>query len=239
MIIYGKNPVIETLKTDTTVEKIYISKTENDKLGLIKKLAKEKNVFFSMVDKKVLDKLSEGKTHQGVAAVISNFKYSSIEDILELAKSRNEFANIIVIDEITDEHNLGAIVRSADCFGVHGIIISKHRCASVTDTVVKISAGATQHVLIAKETNINDAIRFLKKANVFVFATDFDGKAPTSFDFKTNMAIVIGNEGAGIRPLTKQLCDDVITIPQFGKINSLNASVATGVLLYEIARQRH
>ena len=122
---------------------------------------------------------------------------------------------------------------------MHGIIISKHRCASVTDTVVKVSAGATQHVLIAKETNINDAIRFLKKQNVFVFATDFDGKYPASFDFKTNMAIVIGNEGDGIRPLTKQLCDDIITIPQFGKINSLNASVATGVVLYEIARQRH
>ena len=118
-------------------------------------------------------------------------------------------------------------------------MISKHRCATVTNTVIKVSAGASQHMLIAKVTNINDAIRTLKDNNVFVFATDFDGRQPKDFDFKTNMAIVIGSEGKGIRPLTKELCDETISIPQFGKINSLNASVATGVILYEIARQRN
>lgn len=239
MIVYGKNSVIETLKSDVNIEKLYISKVENERLYSIKNLAKEKNIFISYVDKKVLDRVSENKPHQGVIAVTSDFTYSSISDILDLAKKKNELTNIIIIDEITDEHNLGAIIRSAECFGCHGIIISKHRCATVTDTVIKVSAGAAQHMLIAKVTNINDAIRTLKENNVFVFATDFDGREPKSFDFKTNMAIVVGNEGKGIRPLTKELCDEVISIPQFGKINSLNASVATGIVLYEIARQRN
>ncbi len=239
MIVYGKNSVIETLKSDTNIEKLYVSKIENERLFAIKNLAKEKNIFISYVDKKVLDRISENKPHQGVIAVTSDFTYSSLQDILDLAKVRNEFVNIIIIDEITDEHNLGAIIRSAECFGCHGIVISKHRCATVTNTVIKVSAGASQHMLIAKVTNINDAIRTLKDNNVFVFATDFDGRQPKDFDFKTNMAIVIGSEGKGIRPLTKELCDETISIPQFGKINSLNASVATGVILYEIARQRN
>lgn len=143
-----------------------------------------------------------------------------------------------MLDGVTDTHNFGAIIRSAECFGAHGIVIPKHRSVSVNDTVVKVASGATEHTLIAKVTNINDTIRWLKQQNVWVYATDFDGKAPKSVDLKGNTAIVIGSEGEGIKRLTKELCDDALTIPQYGKINSLNASVAAGVILYEATRQR-
>ena len=156
-----------------------------------------------------------------------------------LAEERGEKLLIVLLDGITDPHNLGAIIRSAECFGAHGIVIPKHRSVSVNDTVVKVASGATEHMLVAKVTNINDTIRELKERNVWVYACAFDGKPPKCADFKDNTAIVVGSEGDGIKRLTKELCDDTVTIPEFGKINSLNASVAAGVVLYEAARQRH
>lgn len=239
MIIYGRNPVKEAYRAGKTIEKLYLPKGAPDPvLSPIYKMAKEKRTVISYVDKFTMDKLSEGGNHQGVLAQITDFDYSSVEDILALAKERDEDLLIVLLDGITDPHNLGAIVRSAECFGAHGIVIPKHRSVSVNDTVVKVASGATEHMLIAKVTNINDTIRMLKEHNVWVYATDFDGKAPKETNLTGNVAIVIGSEGEGIHKLTKELCDDTLTIPEYGKINSLNASVATGIILYEAVRQR-
>lgn len=240
MIIYGRNPVKEAYRAGKTIEKLYLPKGAPDPvLSPIYKMAKEKRTVISYVDKFTMDKLSEGGNHQGVLAQITDFDYCTVEDILALAKEKEEDLLVVLLDGITDPHNLGAIVRSAECFGAHGIIIPKHRSVGVNDTVVKVASGATEHMLIAKVTNINDTIRMLKEHNVWVYATDFDGKAPKSANLTGNTAIVIGSEGEGIKKLTKELCDDTLTIPEYGKINSLNASVATGIILYEVVRQRH
>ena len=240
MIIYGRNPVKEAYRAGKTIEKLYLPKGAPDPvLSPIYKMAKEKRTVISYVDKFTMDKLSEGGNHQGVLAQITDFDYCTVEDIMALAKDKEEDLLVVLLDGITDPHNLGAIVRSAECFGAHGIVIPKHRSVGVNDTVVKVASGATEHMLIAKVTNINDTIRMLKEHNVWVYATDFDGQAPKCANLKGNTAIVIGSEGEGIHKLTKELCDDTLTIPEYGKINSLNASVATGILLYEVARQRH
>ena len=239
MIIYGRNPVKEAYRAGKTIEKLYLPKGAPDPvLSPIYKMAKEKRTVISYVDKFTMDKLSEGGNHQGVLAQITDFDYCTVEDIMGLAKSKEEDLLIVLLDGITDPHNLGAIVRSAECFGAHGIVIPKHRSVGVNDTVVKVASGATEHMLIAKVTNINDTIRMLKEHNVWVYATDFDGKAPKLTNLTGNVAIVIGSEGEGIHKLTKELCDDTLTIPEYGKINSLNASVATGIILYEAVRQR-
>lgn len=240
MIIYGRNPVREAFRSGKTVEKLYLVKGEPDmQLSQIFGLAKDRKIPVSYIDHRAMEQLAGGGNHQGVAAQITDFEYCSVDDIIALAEERGEKLLIVLLDGITDPHNLGAIIRSAECFGAHGIVIPKHRSVSVNDTVVKVASGATEHMLVAKVTNINDTIRELKERNVWVYACAFDGKPPKHADFKDNTAIVVGSEGDGIKRLTKELCDDTVTIPEFGKINSLNASVAAGVVLYEAARQRH
>lgn len=240
MIIYGRNPVREAFRSGKTVEKLYLVKGEPDmQLSQIFGLAKDRKIPVSYIDHRAMEQLAGGGNHQGVAAQITDFEYCSVDDIIALAEERGEKLLIVLLDGITDPHNLGAIIRSAECFGAHGIVIPKHRNVSVNDTVVKVASGATEHMLVAKVTNINDTIRELKERNVWVYACAFDGKPPKCADFKDNTAIVVGSEGDGIKRLTKELCDDTVTIPEFGKINSLNASVAAGVVLYEAARQRH
>lgn len=240
MIIYGRNPVREAFRSGKTVEKLYLVKGEPDmQLSQIFGLAKDRKIPVSYIDNRAMEQLAGGGNHQGVAAQITDFEYCSVDDIIALAEERGEKLLIVLLDGITDPHNLGAIIRSAECFGAHGIVIPKHRSVSVNDTVVKVASGATEHMLVAKVTNINDTIRELKERNVWVYACAFDGKPPKCADFKDNTAIVVGSEGDGIKRLTKELCDDTVTIPEFGKINSLNASVAAGVVLYEAARQRH
>ncbi len=239
MYIYGRNPVKEAYRAGKTIDKLFMQKGEFDPmLSQVHKLAKEQRTVISYVDKNMLDKLAQGGNHQGVVATVTDFSYCDVEDIISLAKSKDEDLLIVLLDGITDPHNLGAIIRSAECFGAHGIVIPKHRSVSVNDTVVKVASGATEHMLIAKVTNINDAIRMLKDRNVWVYATDFDGKTPKSANLTGNVALVIGSEGEGIHRLTKELCDDTLTIPQYGQVNSLNASVATGIVLYEAIRQR-
>lgn len=239
MYIYGRNPVKEAYRAGKTVDKIFLLKGDFDPmLSQVHKLAKEARTVISYVDKNMLDKLSQGGNHQGVVAAVTDFEYCEIQDILDIAKSKDEPLFVILLDGITDPHNLGAIIRSAECFGAHGIVIPKHRSVSVNDTVVKVASGATEHMPVAKVTNINDAIRTLKEHNVWVYATDFDGKAPKEANLQGNLAIVIGSEGEGIHRLTKVLCDDTLTIPQYGQVNSLNASVAAGVVMYEAVRQR-
>ena len=239
MLIYGRNPVREAFRAGKTAEKIFFVKGERDaRLSALFSEAKEKGVPVEYVERAVMDKLTGGGNHQGIAARVTDFSYSTLDDILALAKSRGEKALIVLLDGITDPHNFGAIVRSAECFGAHGIVIPSRRSVGVTDTVVKVASGATEHMLIAKVTNINDAIRELKERNVWVYACDFGGESPKSVDFRDDTALVVGSEGTGIHRLTRELCDGVVTIPEYGKINSLNASVAAGIVLYETARQR-
>ncbi|MBQ9276221.1 MAG: 23S rRNA (guanosine(2251)-2'-O)-methyltransferase RlmB [Clostridia bacterium] len=239
MYIYGRNPVKEAYRAGKTIDKLFIIKGEFDPtLGAIRKLAKEQRTVVSLVDRNTLDKMTNGGNHQGVVASVTDFEYADVDDIVALAKEKNEPLLVVILDGITDPHNLGAIIRSAECFGAHGIIIPKHRSVTVNDTVIKVACGATEHILVAKVTNINDAIRDLKDQGVWVYATDFDGEAPKTVNLSGDIAIVIGSEGEGIHRLTKELSDGVLTIPQYGKVNSLNASVAAGIVLYEAVRQR-
>ncbi len=240
MYIYGRNPVKEAYLAGKTVDKLFLIKGDNDPaLGKVRALAKEARTVISYCDRATLDKLSGGGNHQGVAASVTDFEYSSLDDIIACARSKGEQLLVILLDGVTDPHNLGAIMRSAECFGAHGVVIPKRRSVSVNDTVIKVSSGAAEHIPVARVTNLNDAIRELKEQNIWVYATDFDGEPPKCVDLTGDVAIVIGSEGEGIHRLTKELCDGVLTIPQYGKINSLNASVAAGVILYEAARQRH
>lgn len=239
MYIYGRNPIKEAYRAGKTIEKLFIVKGEFDPtLSTIRKLAKEQRTVVSLVDKATLDKMANGGNHQGVVASVTDFEYSDVDDIVALARKKGEPLLVVILDGITDPHNLGAIIRSAECFGAHGIIIPKHRSVSVNDTVIKVACGATEHILVAKVTNVNDAIRELKDQNVWVYATDFDGDNPKTVNLNGDIAIVIGSEGDGIHRLTKELCDATLTIPQYGKVNSLNASVAAGIVLYEAVRQR-
>ena len=239
MLIYGRNPVREAFRAGKTAEKIFFLKGERDaRLSALFSEAKERGVPVEYVERGVLDRMTEGGNHQGVAARVTDFAYSSLEDIFACAEERVEKLLIVLLDGITDPHNFGAIVRSAECFGAHGIVIPSRRSVGVTETVVKVASGATEHMRIAKVTNINDTIRELKERNVWVYACDFGGKPPKCADFKDNTALVVGSEGTGVHRLTRELCDGVVTIPEYGKINSLNASVAAGIVLYETARQR-
>lgn len=238
-LIYGRNACLEALNTGK-VEELYIQK--GNLKGSIEKVigrAKNKNVIIKTVDKKTLDNMAKGEVHQGVIASISSFEYSSVEDIINEAKNREEDPFIVILDEIEDPHNLGAIIRSCETAGVHGVIIPKRRSASINSTVYKSSAGACNYLKVAKVTNINRTIDELKEKNIFVYGTDGDAK---SYYNKTNLtgpiAIVIGNEGKGISMQIKKNCDDLIKIPMRGKITSLNASNACAVVCYEVLRQR-
>lgn len=238
-LIYGRNACLEALNTGK-VEELYIQK--GNLKGSIEKVigrAKNKNVVIKTVDKKTLDNMANGEVHQGVIALISSFEYSSVDDILKEAKNRNEDPFIVILDEIEDPHNLGAIIRSSETAGVHGVIIPKRRSASINSTVYKSSAGACNYLKVAKVTNINRTIDELKEKNIFVYGTDGDAK---NYYNKTNLtgpiAIVIGNEGNGISMQIKKNCDELIKIPMRGKITSLNASNACAIVCYEVLRQR-
>ncbi|MDR2046645.1 MAG: 23S rRNA (guanosine(2251)-2'-O)-methyltransferase RlmB [Clostridiales bacterium] len=239
MIVEGKNPVKELLRSDATVEKLYVLKTADPQIAFIVSRALEKKIKIIYADKELLGKLTVSGKHQGALAITTEFRYAEIADILEAAKKKNKPRLILVLDGIEDPHNLGAVIRAAECAGADGIIIGKHRAVGVTDTVVKISAGASAHTLIARVTNINDAIRTLKDEFINIVAADIDGESVYGGgpSLKGDIALVIGGENGGVRELTKKLCDRVVSIPMFGKVNSLNASVACGIILYEILRQ--
>ena len=237
MIIEGKNPVYEALNGEVTIEKLLVLKdAPNGGFGGIIKACREKKIVVQFVDRPALDRLSPTKKHQGIIAVATEFVYSDFEDILQ---NKSKDLLIIVLDGIDDPHNVGAIVRVADCVGADGIIIPRHRSCGVTDTVVKVSCGATSYVKIAKVANINDALRKMKDAGIMVFAADMDGTDIYKTNLKGDIAVVIGGEGSGVHTLTKKLCDGIISLPQKGKVNSLNASVAAGAMLYEAVRQRN
>ena len=188
-------------------------------------------------DREVLDRESATGKHQGFIAEVTDFKYATVDDILALAEKKNEPPFIIIADGVEDPHNLGSILRVAECAGCHGVIIPARRAVSVNETVIKVSAGAAAHVLVAKVTNVNDAVDYLKKQNVWVYCADMDGEEIYSSDLRGSIAFVVGGEGTGVKRLTKEKCDGVVSLPMFGKVNSLNASVAAALVAYEYVRQ--
>jgi len=239
-IVEGRNAVIETLKSDRTIEQILVAKGDlSGSINMILAMAKEKKTVVKEVDRKKLDQMSLTGSHQGVIAQVTPFKYSEVEDILNYASERNEKPFLIILDEIEDPHNFGSIVRTADACGVHGIIIPKRRNVGVTPVVFKTSAGACEHMKIAKVTNINVAIDKLKENGIWIYGADMHGSEYCyDADMRGAIAMVIGSEGRGIAKLTRDKCDVLVKIPMVGKISSLNASVAGGILMYEILRQK-
>jgi rRNA methylase, putative, group 3 len=237
-LIIGRNPVIEALKSGREIEKLLIAKDAEGSIKKIIGMAKEKKLPYQFVDKAALDRISDGGVHQGVAAYVSSYQYCDVEDIIEKAKSRNEDPFIIILDGIEDPHNLGAIIRTADGAGAHGIIIPKRRAAGITDVVVKASAGAVEYVPVAKVSNISQTIDKLKDMGIWVGACDMDGDDYDRTNLKGSLAIVIGAEGQGIGRLVKEKCDFILSIPMAGRITSLNASNAAAILMYEVKRQR-
>lgn len=238
-IIEGRNPVIEVLKSGRTVEKLFIAKgAVEGSLKMIISKARDMGIVVSEVDRKKLDDMSTTHSHQGVIALVSPYDYSTIDDMLKYAEEKGEEPFIIVLDEIEDPHNLGSIIRSANVIGAHGIIIPKRRSALVTATVAKASAGAVEYTRITKVTNLNQAIKELKEKGLWVIGTDMDGEICYNSNLTGPIAIVIGSEGKGISRLLKENCDGVASIPVQGEVNSLNASVAAGIIMYEIKRQR-
>lgn len=238
-VIFGRNPVIEAIKSGKEIEKIYVSKTAGGNISKIINLAKEAGIVVSTTDNDILSKLAGSQNHQGVVAVGAVYKYFEVDDLLEYAEQRKEKPFLLILDEITDPHNLGAIIRSAEAFGVHGIIIPKRRAVGVNATVVKTSAGAVEHMRIAKVSNINNTIRDLKERGLWIVGTDVNaGKSFEELDYDFPLAIVIGSEGQGVSKLVLQNCDFVVKIPMKGKINSLNASVAASILIYQVVSKR-
>lgn len=236
-IICGRNPVIEAIKSGAQLDTIYIDGTGGS-LNLIRRLAKENNIVVKDTQDKKLSQLSGGASHQGVVAVGACGQYVSVEDILAVSQKKGTKPFIIICDEIEDPHNLGAIIRTAETSGADGVIIPKRRSASLNSTVFKTSAGAASYVPVARVSNLASCIDTLKKNGVWIYGTDASGSDYSETDLTGSCALVIGSEGFGISKLIQKKCDFMIKLPMMGKINSLNASVAAGIFMYEALRQR-
>ena len=238
--VEGKNAVMEALKAGRPLDKIYVAKGEQDKtLRYLIQRGKAAGAVISEVDRRKLDAMSVTHAHQGIIAVAALREYVSLEDILTVARERGEAPLVVVCDEITDPHNLGAIIRSAECVGAHGAVITRHRSAGLTAVVEKTSAGAVEHMAVARVTNLAAALDSLKAAGLWVCGTAADGEQSLwKADLTTGIALVIGSEGSGMSRLTKEKCDHLLSIPLKGKVSSLNASAAAAVVLYEALRQR-
>ena len=239
-VITGRKPVIEALNAGTPVEKIYILRgTHGEPIDTIKRLARQKNILCSEADKHVIEKFSRDTNSQGVVAIVGTKEYIDVDEILSIATTKNEKAFILLFDEIEDPHNLGALIRTAVCLGAHGGIIPKHNAAPVNETVAKTSAGASAHFPIAKVTNIAATIEELKEKGIWIVGADADAQRNfTDVDYSMPVALVIGNEGKGIRRLVKEKCDFLVKIPMTGAFDSLNASVAGALIMYEVFRKR-
>lgn len=237
-IIIGRNAVMEALRSDREIEKLIVGRGAEGSIKKIVGMAKDKKIPIHYSDKSGLDRIAAGKVHQGVAAQVSAYSYCDVEDILERAKQRGEDPFIIILDGLEDPHNLGAIMRTAECCGAHGIIVPKRRSVGLTETVAKASAGAIEYMLCAKVSNIAQTIDKLKDSGVWIAACDMDGQTFTKQNLTGSLGIVIGSEGAGISRLVREKCDFTVSIPMRGKITSLNASNAAAILMYEVLRQR-
>ena len=238
-LIIGRNAVIELLKSGREIENILIAKGEREgSINRIISMAREKGVVVKNVDRIMLDFMCANGNHQGVAANVPAHSYSTVDEILELAESRGEAPFIVICDEIEDSHNLGAIIRSAEACGAHGIIIPKRRNVGLNFIVAKTSCGALEYMKVARVSNLASTIEELKKKNIWVYCADMDGQPWCKTDFSGGCALVIGNEGKGVGRLIKEKSDVTVALPMRGKVNSLNASVAAGILMYEITKQR-
>ncbi|QAY67839.1 23S rRNA (guanosine(2251)-2'-O)-methyltransferase RlmB [Paenibacillus protaetiae] len=239
-LIAGKHPVMEALRSGREINKIWIAENAQKHLTIpIMTEAKKLGIVVQHVDKRKLDSMVQDVPHQGIVAQAAAYQYAEIEDILAVAKERGETPFLLLLDEIEDPHNLGSILRTAECTGVHGVIIPKRRSAGLTATVLKTSAGAAEHVPVARVTNLAQTIDRLKEEGVWIAGTDVAAKQDvydTGFDLP--LAVVIGNESKGMGRLIKEKCDFLVKLPMLGQLNSLNASVAAGVLMYEVVRQR-
>ena len=233
----GRNAVIELLKTGKGIDKILIEKGAQGSLGMIFAQARGKNIRVQFVDKRVLDKESVTRRHQGVIAFTSDYEYYDLEDII-VEKKSEKGGFIVLCDGIEDVHNLGSILRVAECAGADGVVIPKSASASVTESVIRISAGAAEHIKVAKVSNLNQAVETLQANGYWVYALEAGGEDIYKQDFSGNVALVVGGEDSGVKRLTKEKCDKTLSIPLQGKVNSLNASVALGIAVYEVVRGR-
>lgn len=238
-LIIGRNAVSEALKSGREIDTLLVADGGRaGSVGQIIRLCRDKGIVIKDVERKKLDMICAGSAHQGVAAYAAAHSYAQVDDIFALAEQRGEQPFIIICDELEDPHNLGAIIRSAEAGGAHGVIIPKRRSATLSYTVGKASAGALEYVPVARVSNIAAEIESLKKRGVWVYAADMGGKSWREVDFSGPVALVIGSEGNGVSRLVKEKSDFIVSLPMKGKINSLNASVAAGILIYEVAAQR-
>lgn len=236
-IIVGRNPVTEALRSGREIDKLMVS-SEEGSMKKILALAKERRIPVMKVEKSAIDRIAEGKAHQGVAAYVSAYAYAELEDIFRIAEERGEDPFIIILDNLEDPHNLGAIMRTAECAGAHGVIIPKRRACGLTEVVAKASAGAIEYMPCVKVTNIAQTIEELKERGIWVAACDMGGQEYYKANLKGKLAVVIGSEGFGISRLVKERCDFVVSMPMVGRITSLNASNAAAVIIYEVRKQR-
>lgn len=238
-VIEGRNAVIEAFRAGKTVDKLFVLEhCKEGSMNTVLREAKKHDTIINYVKKERLDQMSETGKHQGVIAYIAAFEYATVDDILKKAEDKGEPPFVVILDDIEDPHNLGAIIRTANLAGAHGVIIPKHRAAGLTATAVKASAGAVSYTPVAKVTNISKTIEELKDKGLWFVCADMGGTTMYDLELKGPIGLVVGNEGKGVSRLVKEKCDFIASIPMFGDIDSLNASVATGVLAYEIVRQR-
>lgn len=239
LVIYGRNAVLEALRSERDIDRLYIQEGNPDgTLQSIIRTAKKMNIIINFVSRDRLNKYAEGDKHQGAVAMAAAYNYAEVDDILNAAKEKGEPPFIIVLDDIEDPHNLGAIIRTANQAGAHGVIIPKRHAVGLTATVARTSAGAINYTPVAKVTNISRTIEELKEKGIWFACADMSGDVMYNCNLTGAIGLVIGSEGSGVGRLVKEKCDFVVKIPMFGQIDSLNASVAAGVLSYEIVRQR-
>ncbi|MBQ7386839.1 MAG: 23S rRNA (guanosine(2251)-2'-O)-methyltransferase RlmB [Clostridia bacterium] len=239
-LICGRNAVKELLSSGRDIEKIYVQSGEREgSVNLLIGMAAERKIRIVDADKRKLDELSRGERHQGIVAIAAGRNYYSVDDILEYARERGEKPFIVILDGVEDPHNLGAVIRSAECCGVHGVIIPKRRAVGLTSTAVKASAGAAEYVRVAKVTNLAMTIDYLKEQGLWLFAADMGGESYYKTDMTCPTAVVLGSEGFGISRLVKEKCDITVSIPLYGNVNSMNVSCAAAVILAEVAKQRN
>jgi len=238
MIVEGINVVRELIKADKRIDKVIVEKSENKDLVKLTDMARSKGIKVEIVDKQTLERINKGKT-QGILAMVPNFKYCDVDDILFVAEQKNEKPFIVILDGITDPHNLGAIIRTCECAGVHGVIIPENRACEVNDTVYKTSAGAIVHTKIAMVTNLTRTIKDLQDKGVWVYALEAGDKRIYSADFTYSTALIVGSEGKGVSRLVKETADEILSLDMFGHVNSLNASNASAIAVYEVVRQRN
>jgi 23S rRNA (guanosine2251-2'-O)-methyltransferase len=236
-IIIGRNPVTEALKAGREVDKLLVTSREGSMIKILA-LAKEQGIPVMYVEKAAIDRIAQGKAHQGVAAYVSPYAYSTVDDILANAAEKGEDPFIVILDGLEDPHNLGAIMRTAECAGAHGIIIPKRHSCGLTETVAKASAGAIEYMPVAKVTNVAQTVDELKERGIWVAACDMGGSDYYRTDMSGKIAVVIGSEGFGVSKLVREKCDFVVSMPMVGKITSLNASNAAAVVIYEVRKQR-